>query len=262
MLPREHVRWQSVALPTEHGGWGLTAEPAVLGLLVAPSAAGLLLALAAMVAFLARAPLKLVLVDEWRGRRLARTDLARRVLGVELLVLAGLAIGASLLADAPFWWPLVVAVPLVAVALWFDMRSRSRRLLPELAATVAVAAVAPMIVLADGEAARLGVALWLVMAGRAMASMPFVRLQIDRLRHGDRPVATSDAAQVVAVLAGAIAVVVDRSVLVGGLGLAVLALVHLVTIRRPPVPAKVLGLRETGLGAALVLATAIGVLAS
>jgi hypothetical protein len=47
---------------------------------------------------------------------------------------------------------------------------------------------------------------------------------------------------------------------VGALGLAVLAVVHLVTIRRPPVPAKVLGLRETALGAALVLATAIGVL--
>jgi hypothetical protein len=34
----ERSRLRSVALPSEHGGWGLTLEPAVLGLLVAPSA--------------------------------------------------------------------------------------------------------------------------------------------------------------------------------------------------------------------------------
>jgi hypothetical protein len=262
MLPREHVRWQSVALPTEHGGWGLSAEPALLGLLVAPSAAGALLAAAAMVAFLARAPLRLVLVDQWRGRRLPRTDLARRVLAIELLVLAGLALGAAFLAEATFWWPLLIAVPLVTVALWFDMRSRSRRLLPELAATVAVAAVAPMIVLADEGSAGLAVALWLVMAARAVASMPFVRVQIERLRHGARPVGQSDAAQLAAVLGGAIAIVADQAVVVGCVGLAALAVVHLVAVRRPPVPAKVLGLRETLLGAALVLATALGVIVS
>jgi hypothetical protein len=260
MLPREHVRWQSVALPTEHGGWGLTAEPALLGLLVALSRAGALLAVAAMVAFLARTPLKLVLVDRWRGRHLPRTARAQQILGVELLVLAGLVAGAILLADAPFWWPLVVAVPLVAVALWFDMRSRSRRLLPELAATVAVAAVAPMIVLADGGSAGLAAALWLVMAARAVASMPFVRVQLDRLRHGARPVGQSDAAQFAAVVGGAIAIVIDQAVVVGCVGLVALALVHLAAVRRPPVPAKVLGLRETGLGAALVLATALGVI--
>jgi hypothetical protein len=38
--------------------------------------------------------------------------------------------------------------------------------------------------------------------------------------------------------------------------------VHLVAVRRPPIPAKVLGLRETALGAALVVATALGVIAS
>ena len=52
-----------MALPAEHGGWGLTLEPGLLGLLMAPSAAGVCVALAALVAFLARTPLKVVVVD-------------------------------------------------------------------------------------------------------------------------------------------------------------------------------------------------------
>ena len=39
--------WRVVALPDEHGGWGLTAEPVLLGLLVAPSWAGLAIGAAA-----------------------------------------------------------------------------------------------------------------------------------------------------------------------------------------------------------------------
>ena len=55
--------WRTVAIPSEHGGWGLTLEPALLGLLVAWSGAGVCLALAALVGFLARTPLKLAMVD-------------------------------------------------------------------------------------------------------------------------------------------------------------------------------------------------------
>ncbi|MCB0162365.1 MAG: YwiC-like family protein, partial [Caldilineaceae bacterium] len=60
-------RWRSIALPTEHGGWGFLLEPLLLGRLVAPSAAGLLLLVATVAAFLLRQPLKIVLVDRRRG---------------------------------------------------------------------------------------------------------------------------------------------------------------------------------------------------
>jgi len=46
MARRATVPWKAVALPAEHGGWGLLAEPVVLGLVSAPSAAGICLALA------------------------------------------------------------------------------------------------------------------------------------------------------------------------------------------------------------------------
>ncbi len=71
--PGERSTLRSVAVPSEHGGWGLTLEPGLLGLLVAPGAAGVCLAVAAFVAFLARTPLKVVLVDRRRGRWLGRT---------------------------------------------------------------------------------------------------------------------------------------------------------------------------------------------
>src|SRR4051812_40820253 len=77
--------WRSVVIPSEHGGWGLTLEPALLGLFVAPTLAGLAAAAAALLAFLARTPLKLVLVDRHRHRQLARTRAAARAAAVELV---------------------------------------------------------------------------------------------------------------------------------------------------------------------------------
>ena len=78
--PRHRSALRSVALPTEHGGWGLTLESVVLGLAVRWSAPGAVLAVAAFLAFLARTPLKVVLVDLRRHRVLPRTRPARIVL--------------------------------------------------------------------------------------------------------------------------------------------------------------------------------------
>ncbi|GIW24085.1 MAG: hypothetical protein KatS3mg069_0352 [Meiothermus sp.] len=57
------VPLKTVALPNEHGGWGFTLEPILLGLLVAPSWAGLGLGVFALAAFFTRHPLKLWLAD-------------------------------------------------------------------------------------------------------------------------------------------------------------------------------------------------------
>ena len=72
------IRIRPIALPVEHGGWGLLFEPIVLGLLLAPSLAGLFLSVGAMGAFLARHPFKLAVGDWRRGRRIPRTALAER----------------------------------------------------------------------------------------------------------------------------------------------------------------------------------------
>ena len=82
--PGQRPLWRSVAIPTEHGGWGLTLEPALLGLMVAFSWSGVAIGVAATLAFLARTPLKLALVDRRRGRVLPRTRLASRIAAGEL----------------------------------------------------------------------------------------------------------------------------------------------------------------------------------
>ena len=76
--------WKAVALPAEHGGWGLTLEPCLLGVLVAPSLAGAALAAATFLAFLVRTPLKLAVVDRRRGRRLGTRQHLRQQLVAEL----------------------------------------------------------------------------------------------------------------------------------------------------------------------------------
>jgi len=256
--PRSLLR--SVAVPAEHGGWGLTLEPALLGLLVAPSIAGGLLALAALTAFLARSPAKVALGDRWRHRRLPRTVVAERVALAEAALLVALLAAAAVTATHVFWVPLAIAAPLVALELWFDLRARGRRLVPELAGAVGVCSVATAIALADGRAAGLAAGLWMVLGARVVATIPFVREQIARL-HG-RPASprTTDAASVVALLSAAGAVVVDARLLAGAVTVAAVVALQVVLRRRDPPRAVVIGIQQTVLGLVVVVITAAGVL--
>ncbi len=252
--------WRSVAVPSEHGGWGLTLEPVLLGLIVAWSGGGLALGLAAFAAFLVRTPLKLVAVDVRRKRWLERSRVALRIASVELVVIA-LAL-LAVVRSAGWSWsvPLLVAGPLVAVELSFEVRSRGRRLVPELFGAVGIAAVAASIALAGGRSGRLAVGLWLVLAARAVGAIPFVRVQIQRLRRGVGPRGQSDAAQALSVMVASAAVILDRRLVAGLVGVVVMAGVQIAWVRRPPIAAKTIGLRQMAAGLALVALTAAGIL--
>lgn len=257
---RERPAWRTVAIPSEHGGWGLTAEPILLGLLLAFSWAGVAIGTAAMLAFLARTPLKLALVDRRRDRELERTVLARRIGTVEVVAITFSGVVAVVVAGWDWAVPAAIALPLFAVELWYDIRSRSRRLVPELCGAVGMGAVAAAIVIAGDGAGALAAAAWLVLAARSIGAIPFIRTQIARLHRGAVSTRSSDLFQLLAVVVAAIAAVVEPDVLAGSIAVAVIVVLHLVWVRRSPVPpAKVLGLRQMALGFALVAATAIGV---
>ena len=258
--PAPRSRWRELAVPTEHGGWGLTLEPALLGVLVAPSLAGAALGIAAFLVFLARTPLKVVLVDRRRHRRLERTHLAAFLAAAELVAVAVLAAIAVVLAGATWMIPLALAVPLFTVELWFDTRSRSRRLLPELCGAVGIAAVVSAIVLADGESATLAVALWTVLAARAIASVTFARGQVLRLRHGATSTVASDLAQMAGVAIAGAAAVVDPKVIVGTACVIAVVGAQFAWSRGPARPAKVVGLWQMAFGLLVVAGTAVGVL--
>jgi hypothetical protein len=256
----ERATWRAVAMPSEHGGWGLTLEPVLLGLIVAWSTGGAALGVAAFAAFLVRTPLKLVVIDLRRRRWLDRSRLALRIAIVELVVLSGAAVVA--VAGSGWAWltPAAVAAPLVAIEVSFDVRSRGRRLVPELCGAVGMAAVAAAIVLAAGRSGRLATSIWLVLAARSVGAIPFARVQIQRLRRGIGPVWQSDAAQAASLAMAGAAIVIDHRVLLGFAGVVVLALLQSVWVRRAPIPAKRLGLRLMAVGLVLVAVTSVGVL--
>jgi hypothetical protein len=252
-------QWRSVAIPREHGGWGLTLEPVLLGLLVAWSIPGLLLGIAAFGAFLLRTPLKLAAVDARRQQWRSRSTLAARIAAVESVIIVAAVVAVVVLSGWRWALPVIVAAPLVGVEAWYDVRSRSRRLVPELCGAVGISATTAAIVLADRDDVALAGALWLVLAARSVGSIPFVRAQIARLHRGATDGRGSDIAQLTAVAVGAVAALVDTRVLAGAVTIALIAAVQIVWSRRPIPPIKVVGFQQMALGLALVAATAIGV---
>lgn len=180
--PAATLSIKSLALPSEHGGWGLLFEPALLGLLLAASWAGAGIVVAALAAFLARHPLRLALSDWWRGARYPRTTLAARIACVYLLLaLGGLGLAAW---RAPLlaFVPLALAAPLGLVQLIYDVQLRGRQLVPELAGGVALGATAAAVVLAGGWGAPAALTLWLLLAARTVGSVTYVRARLRAAR--------------------------------------------------------------------------------
>jgi hypothetical protein len=177
----------------------------------------------------------------------------------ELLLVAG----AMALAIAAAGWswlvPFAAAAPLFAVELWFDIRSRGRYLVPELCGAIGITAAAAAIVIAGGEPLGLAVAVWAVLGARALASVPFVRAQVVRLRGNAAP-ASTDGFQVAAALTAVAATIFDHRVVLGAATVVLLAAVQAAGLRRPVPPIKVLGLRQMAFGLAVVGATAFGTL--
>ena len=104
---------------------------------------------------LVRAPAKVVVVDLRRKRWLDRSRLALQIAAAQLFVL-GAAVGAAILLAGWSWFvPVVVAAPLVAVEMSFEIRSGARKLMPELCGAIAVAAVAGSFVIAAGRSSGL-----------------------------------------------------------------------------------------------------------
>ena len=204
---------------------------------------------------MARTPLKIVLVDRHRHRRLERTRAAALVAAAELVIFSALVAGVAVAADARAWVPLAIAAPLFAVELWFDARSRGRRLVPELCGAVGISAVVAVIVLLDDQSASLAAALWTLLAARAIASVTFARGQVLRLRTGASSTVPSDLAQLLGVAIAVVAWLVDPEVAVGALCVLAVIGAQFAWSRGPARPAKVIGFWQLGFGLAIVLGT-------
>ena len=255
--PRPSLR--SIALPVEHGGWGFTLEPVLLGLLVAYSPAAWELSIAALAVFLARRPFKLFATDLVRRRWLARTTVAASFAALYgALALAGL-IGALVTADARFLVAYAVAVPFAAVALYNDSQSKSRTIVAELAGSMAMGSTVAAIALADGWGWVDAFGLWFVLVARGTTAISLVRGQIRRVHEkpvGEVAIYGTQLATIAAMALAATLGAVPWLAVVAIAGIGVLAYLSL---QRPPVAARVVGWTQIVTGFAVVMLTALGV---
>ena len=252
-------RFRGITIPSEHGGWGLTLEPVALGLAVAPSVAGVALGLAALAAFMFRTPLKIIVGDLQRGRSRPGTGLALRagiLYGVILLLAVVIAIVTT---DHQFWSPLAAAVPFMAIQAAYDARSRSRRIVPEVAGPVGIGSVAAAITLAGGGTMGVALGLWLVLGLRSIASVILVRAQLRRFKqqhYREWPVHLVDVSVAATGFAAAAFGVIPW---LGAAAITLLSPFGWLSLWRPAVRAVNVGIHQTLLGVVVVVLTAVGV---
>ncbi len=254
------IRIRRVALPVEHGGWGLLFEPIVLGLLLAPSLAGLFLSVAAMGAFLARHPFKLAVGDWRRGRRWFHTTLA---VGFVVLYVCIAALGffaALRIAERTFLLPLLIAAPIASVQLFYDSIGRSRTLMAELAGSISIGAVATAIAIAGGWPRPAAFGLWVILAARTVPTILYLRARL-RLLH--RKSGSPRVVIIAHLLAILIVSALARAGVVPFLAIAALVILLLRAVlgfskSGKRVTAKKLGLRELAFGAMTVFAVVLG----
>ncbi len=250
---------RSIVLPTEHGGWGFTLEPIVLGLLVAPSFSALGISVAALGIFLARRPVKIFSTDLVRRRWLPRSTIAL----VAGLIFVGIgvsgAIGAFMMTQGPFLIPVAVAVPFALVALRADAHSKNRALVAELSGSIAMGATVAAITVSSGWDLAPSFGLWLVLAARDVAAIVLVRGQVRRAKGKEADTRTIYVVQVVSVAAIAVVAALGAVPWVAVAAVALVGVVAVISLNRPPIPARTIGWTQMALGLAVVLVTAAGV---
>lgn len=253
--------WKGIALPVEHGSWGLTLEPVILGLLVAPTIAGLFLAIAAVGVFLARQPYRVWQLERNRGNHGLRRKTALKYLSIYTSIsLVGFT-AAWLAANEPFLAPIIIAVPFGAVFFYYDTKRESRSWQAELAAPVAFSAVTASIALLGGWSIGTALALWAVMVARSIPSVMYVRarLRLDKGKGNPQITAVVGTHLLAFVVIGALVWIqqLPALTLAAFLALALRAVVCL-SENRQALSVKTIGFIEVGLGALTVLLVAVG----
>lgn len=253
------VRIKTIALPAEHGGWGLLFEPIVLGLLLAPSIAGLYLALSVVGVFLARHPLTLLALN--RRRPSPRTRLAKQFATFYLIVASLTFLQAVLSSQYSFALPLLIAAPMALVQVAHDWNGRRRVLLPEIAGAVAILSLAPAIALADGWSNSTAFALWAIMIARAVPAILYVRACLARLHSrpaSPLPMLFAHVLSIGAIAWLASAALAPRLVIVAMTVLLLRSAIGFAFAGRRKVTAKQVGFSEIAFGALTVFAVVLG----
>ncbi len=227
---------------------------------MAPSISAALLSLAVTAVFLLRQPAKIILADLRRGRTFARTKLAWQFAGL-YAVIAAVAVAMTVRLSGSDWLlPSLLALPFGIVFLTYDLTQPGRTWQAELSAPLALGSATASMALLDGWLIGPSLALWVVLAARAVPSILFVRarLRLDRGKEPDPIVPILS--HVIAILLVAELAQIDLLpwLSIVPFGVLLLRAVHGLSSRRWMVSVKTIGFIELGLGIATVLVVAAG----
>lgn len=175
-IPRyPKVRARSVALPVEHGSWGFLFEPLVAGIAVAPTITSVWIAILVVGAFLMRHPLKVILAGGKGKIGSPQTALALKFLVIFAAVFCIGVVGTVLYARLESLVPFAIVLPFAAYQIYCDATRSSRQLLAEMIGSVAISSSIAVIALAAAWDAPKAYALWLIVIGRLIPSILYVR---------------------------------------------------------------------------------------
>ncbi|MCO6510521.1 MAG: YwiC-like family protein [Aridibacter famidurans] len=257
---RPPIRLKRVALPNEHGSWGILLEPLVASLTIAASPAGWSAAVIVIGAFLLRQPSKVLVSDLTAGCDLPQTRAAAKFAAAfGSLALMGAA-GALALGDPRDLLPLLLLVPIGIFQLYNDVSRNSRGLVPELVGSASISASAPAIALAGGWGVPEALALWALFVCRSVPSVVYVRQRL-RLEKG-RPFNRAAPAALHLIAVVAVASLASFG-LVPMLPIAVFVFLLFRNVTglsesRRKMKAMQIGIRETIYGGVLVLSVILG----
>ena len=173
-----------LAVPNEHGGWGILLEPLLIGLLVAPSAGGAAITVAMIATFFVRHPLKFAARDWMQRKRYPRTRVCEKLVAAYGAIAIGGLVFAAWMSAPRSLLPLLLALPLAAVQFSFDAGNRGRELTPELCGAIGAGAGGAACVLAGGGTIALAGMVWLLAAFRAAPAVLHVRALLRRRNFG------------------------------------------------------------------------------
>jgi hypothetical protein len=174
-VARPKARLRGIALPNEHGSWGILFEPLVAAVAIAFTAVAPFVALLFIGAFLMRQPLRIYLADLKAGRDLPQTAAARRfVLFYTIIFAAGLA-GTLITSSLTALIPLAIVAPLAGVQIYYDVARRSRQLVPELTGAIALSSSAAVIALAADWTPAAAASLSVIFVFRLIPSILYIR---------------------------------------------------------------------------------------
>ncbi len=245
-LPNQSRPTRSVFLPKEHGSWSLALEPVFFGLLIAPSSAGGALALSATAAFFIRRPMKALFKTYDPASLLALSILSAIALVgfAQVVILGGI---------APLW-PLIPAIPLGALYLYWDRENENRAAAAELIGSGLFALVPAVMATLAGHGMIFALSLTALMLARSAPTILTIRTLLRRRKGQPTSRFAAVAATVMAVgtvtllvREGHLPTIAHALILFSAFRLALLF------TRTPNWPAKSIGMAEALFGLAYIL---------